>query len=78
MSQRIDNWLGTGVSTKGNTYANAIKNLSNVFYCRGNCAEDIQTHVGNDLKLIPGNVVSSADTALRVLYLHTNPPNFCR
>ena len=67
MSQLIDKELGGRVSTKGYTYANVIKNLSNVFYCGGDCAEDIQTHVGNDLKLIPGNVVSSADTVLRVV-----------
>jgi hypothetical protein len=67
MSQLIDKELGIRVSTKGYTYANVIKNLSNIFYCGGDCAEDIQTHVGNDLKLIPGNVVSSADTVLRVV-----------
>lgn len=67
LNQLIDNELGTRVSTKGFTYGNVIKNLSHVFYCGGDCAEDIQTHVGNDLKLIPGNVVSSADTVLRVV-----------
>ncbi len=67
LSQLIDKELGYRASTKGYTYGNVIKNLSNVFYCGGDCAEDIQTHVGNDLKLIPGNVVSSADTILRVV-----------
>jgi hypothetical protein len=67
LSQLVDKELGSRQSTKGYTYGNVIKNLSNVFYCGGDCAEDIQTHVGNDLKLIPGNVVSSADTVLRVV-----------
>lgn len=67
MCQLIDKELGVRASTKGYTYANVIKNLSNIFCCGGDCAEDIQTHVGNDLKLIPGNVVSSADTVLRVI-----------
>jgi hypothetical protein len=67
MTQLIDKELGVRVSTKGYTFANVIKNLSNVFYCGGDCAEDIQTHVGKDLKLIPDNVVSSADTVLRVV-----------
>lgn len=67
LSQLIDKELGKRQSTKGYTYSNVIKNLSNVFYCGGDCAEDIQTHVGNDLKSIPGNVVSSADTVLRVV-----------
>ncbi len=67
LMQLIDNELGIRASTKGYTYGNVIKNLSNVFCCGGDCAEDIQTHVGNDLKSIPGNVVSSADTVLRVV-----------
>ena len=67
MCQLIDKELGIRQSTKGYTYGNVIRNLSNVFYCGGDCAEDIQTHVGNDLKLIPNNVVSSADTVLRVV-----------
>jgi len=54
-------------STKVYTYANVIKNLNNVFYCGGDCAEDIQTHVGKDLKMIPDNVVSSGDTVLMVV-----------
>jgi len=67
MCQLIDKELGRRQSTKGYTYSSVIKNLSHVFYCGGDCAEDIQTHVGNDLKLIPNNVVSSADTVLRVV-----------
>ena len=67
MTQLIDKEIGMRTSTKGYTYANVIKNLSNVFYCGGDCAEDIQTHVGKDLKLIPDNVVSSADIVLRVV-----------
>ena len=67
LAQLIDKELGYRRSNKGYTYSNVIKNLSNVFYCGGDCAEDIQTHVGNDLKLIPSNVVSSADTVLRVI-----------
>ncbi len=67
LRQLIDKELGKRQSTKGYTYSNVIKNLGSIFYCGGDCAEDIQTHVGNDLKLIPGNVVSSADTVLRVV-----------
>jgi len=67
LSQLIDKELGARVSTKGYTYANVIKNYSNLFYCGGDCAEDIDTHLGKDLKLIPGNIVSSPDTVLRVV-----------
>lgn len=41
MKQLIDNELGARVKTIGFTYSNIIKNLFNVFYCGGDCAEDI-------------------------------------
>ncbi len=65
MSQLIDNELGDRVKTVGFSYSDIIKNLCNVFYCGGDCAEDIQTHLGKHLKSIPGNHVPSADTILR-------------
>jgi hypothetical protein len=65
MSQLIDNELGYRVKTVGYLYSDILKNLANVFYCGGSCAEDIQTHLGEHLKSIPGNNVPSADTILR-------------
>jgi hypothetical protein len=65
MKQLIDNELGARVKTIGFTYSDIIKNLFNVFYCGGDCAEDIQTHLGKHLKSIPDNLVPSADTILR-------------
>lgn len=65
MSQLIDNVLGERVKTVGYSYSDIIKNLFNVFYSGGNCAEDIQSHLGNHLKSIPENDVPSADTILR-------------
>jgi hypothetical protein len=65
MSQLIDNELGARVKTVGFSYSDIIKNLCNVFYCGGDCAEDIQTHLGKHLKSIPDNHVPSADTILR-------------
>jgi len=65
ISQLIDNELGTRVKTVGFSYSDIIKNQFNVFYSGGNCAEDIQTHLGKHLKSIPGNHVPSADTILR-------------
>jgi len=50
--QRIDNESGIRVSTRSYSYDNVIKDLYNMFYCGGNCVEDIQTPVGTDLKLI--------------------------
>lgn len=65
ISQLIDNELGARVKTIGFSYSDIIKNLFNIFYSGGDCAEDIQTHLGKHLKSIPGNHVPSADTILR-------------
>jgi hypothetical protein len=65
MSQLIDNELGARVKTVGFLYSDIIKNLCNVFFSGGDCAEDIQTHFRDHLKSIPNNHVPSADTILR-------------
>lgn len=65
LAQLIDNELGTRVKTVGYSYSDIIRNLTNIFFCGGDCAEDIQTHLGEHLKCIPGNHVPSADTILR-------------
>jgi len=65
ISQLIDNELGARVKTVGFSYSDIIRNQFNVFYSGGDCAEDIQTHLGKHLKSIPGNHVPSADTILR-------------
>ena len=65
LSQLIDNELGQRVKTVGYSYSDIIKNLGNVFYCGGDCAEDLHTHLKDHLKSIPNNHVSSADTTLR-------------
>jgi len=65
ISQLIDNKLGARVKTVGFSYSDIIKNQFNIFYSGGDCAEDIQTHLGKHLKSIPGNHVPSADTILR-------------
>ena len=50
--QLIDSELGDRVKTVGFSYSDIIKNLCNVFYSGGDCAEDIQTHLGKHLKSI--------------------------
>ena len=64
-SQLIDKQLGIRCKPVGFSYSEIIQNLMNVFFCGGDCAEDIQSHLGKDLKSIPGNHVPSADTLLR-------------
>jgi hypothetical protein len=65
LSQLIDNELGARVMTVGFSYSEIFRSLTNVFFSGGSCAEDVQTHLGNHLKSIPGNHVPSADTILR-------------
>lgn len=65
LNQLIDKELGMRVQTVGYSYSDIIKNLFHVFYCGGDCAEDIQTHLKDFLKSIPTNNVPSADTVLR-------------
>ena len=64
-TQLIDNQLGIRCKPYGFSYSDIIKNLMNVFFCGGDCAEDIQTHLRNTLLSIPDNNVPSADTILR-------------
>ena len=65
MNQLVDKVLGNRVKYFGYSYSDIIKNLCNIFLSGGDCAEDIQSHLGQHLKSIPGNKVSSADTILR-------------
>lgn len=65
VSQLIDNELDARVKTVGFSYSDIIKTQFNIFLSGGDCAEDIQTHLGKHLKSIPGNHVPSADTILR-------------
>ena len=64
-TQLIDNQLGARYKFSGFSYSDIIQNLMNVFFCGGDCAEDIQSHLKKDLKSIPNNSVPSADTILR-------------
>lgn len=65
ISQLIDSELGERVKLFGYQYSDIIKNLTNVFLGGGDCIEDINTHLGDHLKVVPGNNVPSADTVLR-------------
>lgn len=65
MSQLIDIELGKRVKTIGFDYSEIIRNLTNVFFSGGDVIEDISTHLGEHLKMIPGNNVPSPDTVLR-------------
>ena len=66
-TQLIDSQSGMRCKPYGFSYSDIIQNLMNIFFCGGDCAEDIQTHLRDNLKSIPGNNVPSADTVLRGL-----------
>ncbi|MEA1897907.1 MAG: IS1380 family transposase [Bacteroidota bacterium] len=67
LSQLVDNELGRRVKTVGFDYSEIFRNLSNVFLSGGGVIEDISTHLGEHLKMIPGNNVPSPDTVLRAI-----------
>jgi len=67
ISQLIDNELGRRVRTIGFDYSEILRNLSNVFLSGGGVIEDISTHLGEHLKMIPNNNVPSPDTVLRAI-----------
>ena len=65
LSKLIDNQLGMRVSSFGYSYSEIFGSWFNLFFCGGDCAEDIQVHVRNTLKNIPNSKIPSADTLLR-------------
>ena len=73
ISQLIDITLGKRVKTIGFDYSDIIRNLTNVFFSGGDVIEDISTHLGEHLKMIPGNNVPSPDTVLRGIKELTTP-----
>ena len=65
LGKLIDKQLGMRVSSCGYSYSEIIHSWFNIFFCGGDCAEDIQVHLRNTLKDIPNSKVPSADTLLR-------------
>lgn len=65
MSQLIDREPVQKVKIVGYSYIDIIKNLGLVFYCGGDCTEDLHTHLKEHLKSMPDNHDPSADIALR-------------
>ena len=65
LSELIDNELGIRSKYFGYQYSEIIRNLANVYFSGGDVIEDVNTHLKEHLKSIPGNNVPSADTILR-------------
>jgi hypothetical protein len=63
----IDNQLGARSSQATYSYSDLILSLWSVFFCGGDCAEDINEHLKSYLKSVPGMKVADADTILKVM-----------
>ena len=63
--QLIDRHLGKRVQYVGFDYSQILINQLAVFFTGGDCAEDINEHLGDHLKKVKGMEVCSADTILR-------------
>jgi hypothetical protein len=64
--QLIDNKLGKRPAQAEYSYSDIALNLWSVYFCGGDCAEDINEHLKDYLKAVPGMKVADADTVLRV------------
>ncbi len=67
LSQLVDNQLGERSKLAKYSFSDIIKSLWSVFFCGGNCAEDINEHLRRYLKDIPGLNIPNSDTILAVL-----------
>jgi hypothetical protein len=65
LSGLIDKELGIRSHKAGYQYSDIFRGWLDLFFCGGDCAEDIKLHFGAHLKQIPGNAVPSPDTLLR-------------
>lgn len=63
----IDKHLGFRSPQAIYSYSDIITALWSVFYCGGDCAEDINEHLKEHLQQKPGSKIADADTILRVL-----------
>ena len=58
--------LGSRVPQATYSYSDVIQNLWLIFFAGGDCSEDIEDHLREDLEQLPGLQVCSADTIGRV------------
>ena len=65
--QIIDNQLDDRAKQSKYSCSDVLLNLYSIFFCGGQCAEDITEHLRSDLLSIPNNKVPSPDTILRIL-----------
>ena len=61
----IDNELGIRGGLNAYNYSEIFMSLWLIFFCGGDCAEDIAVHLAPHLKKVPGVKAMSADTVLK-------------
>lgn len=62
--QLIDSLLGERGKGYTYKYSDIFTTMWSIFFCGGDCAEDINTHFGEHLRSIPGCSIPSADVIL--------------
>ena len=67
ISPVIDQALGSRCSSYGYQYSEIIRSLMTVYFCGGNCIEDISNHLLSHLSLHPLLRTCSSDTILRAI-----------
>lgn len=67
ISDIVDNQLGGRPAQAKYSYSDLLKNLWSVFFCGGDCAEDLNDHLKSFLSQAPHIKVANADTILGVL-----------
>ncbi|MDR1865528.1 MAG: hypothetical protein LBR08_08155 [Bacteroidales bacterium] len=67
LGKLIDNELDNRISRCGYQYSDIFRTWFNIFFCGGDCAEDIAQHLRPTLENIPETKVPSPDTLLRML-----------
>lgn len=67
INETIDNQLGKRPTQAQYSYSNLLNNLWSVFFCGGDCAEDLNEHLGSFLNQSPYGKTANSDTVLRVL-----------
>ena len=67
ISPVIDQALGLRCSSYGYQYSDIIRSLMTVYFCGGNCIEDISNHLLSHLRLHPLLRTCSSDTILRAI-----------
>ncbi len=67
IAELIDNQLGSRSAQAEYKYSDVFLALWSIFFCGGDTAEDVETHLRNQLLEVPDMKVMFADTILRVL-----------